>query len=100
MIFTTITQAVVLALMLLLGWCLGMLSARRGLQWKRRYEDERDAHAAYRTSADAKLRDHGALTTNRDAYVRDLEKAKADLSVENERLAADNAALKSAPRAS
>jgi hypothetical protein len=90
MIFTSMSQAAVLLLMLVLGWLLGMLSAPRGLKWKKRYEEERDAHAAYRTGADAKLRDSGALTANRDAYVRDLE-------AKNQALAAENEALKTPP---
>ncbi|MES2097376.1 MAG: hypothetical protein V4459_11525 [Pseudomonadota bacterium] len=90
MIFTTMSQAAVLLLALVLGWFLGMLSAPRGLKWKKRYEEERDAHAAYRTDADTRLRDSSALTTNRDAYVRDLE-------AKNQALVAENEALKARP---
>jgi hypothetical protein len=90
MIFTSMSQAAVLLLALVLGWCLGMLSAPRGLKWKKRYEEERDAHAAYRTDADTRLRDSGALSTNRDAYVRDLE-------AKNQALMAENEALKARP---
>lgn len=97
MIFTTMTQAAVLALVLLLGLCLGFILAPRGLKWRQRFEAERDAHAAYRNDADARLRDHDALTVNRDAYVRDLEQAKAELIAENERLAAEIDALKAPP---
>lgn len=97
MIFTTTTQAAVLALVLLLGLCLGFMLAPRGLKWRQRFEAERDAHAAYRNDAEAKLRDRDALTVNRDAYVRDLEQAKIDLTAENERLAAEVAALRVPP---
>ena len=90
MIFTTVTQLAVIGLMLLLGVILGLLVAPRGRRWKTRYEEERDAHAAYRTESDAKLRDQGALTTNRDAYVRDLE-------AKNVALATENADLKARP---
>jgi len=94
MIFTTMTQFAVLGLVLILGLCLGYIAAPRGLKWRRRFEEERDAHAAYRNETDARLRERDALTTNRDAYVRDLEKAKADLIADNERLVAENEALK------
>ena len=87
MIFTTVTQLAVIGLVLLLGIVLGLLAAPRGLKWKTRYEEERDAHAAYRTETDGRLREQGALGTNRDAYVRDLE-------AKNEALAAENARLK------
>lgn len=87
MIFTTVNQLAVIGLVLLLGIVLGLLAAPRGTKWKTRYEEERDAHAAYRTETDTKLRDQGALTTNRDAYVRDLE-------AKNEALAKENAELK------
>jgi len=89
MIFTTVSQLAVLGLVLLLGVVFGVLVAPRGLKWKTRYEEERDAHAAYRTETDAKLREQGSLGTNRDAYVRDLE-------AKNEALAKENADLKAA----
>ena len=92
MIFTNTTQLAVLGLVLILGLVVGLLLAPRGLKWKKRYETERDAHAAYRTEHDAKLRERDSLTTNRDAYVRDLEKS-------NEALKAENDALKARPLA-
>lgn len=94
MIFTSLTQAAVLGLVLILGMCLGFIVAPQGAKWRRRFEAERDAHAAYRTDAEAKLRERDSLTTNRDAYVRDLEKAKADLIADNERLVTENTELK------
>lgn len=93
MIFTTVTQVGVLGLVLILGWVAGMLMAPRGLKWKKRYEEERDAHAAYRTETDARLRDQNALTTNRDAYVRDLEAKNQALVAENEKLKANKGGL-------
>jgi|GEM_PF-1135480 len=97
MIFTSMTQWAVLGLMLILGLCLGFIMAPRGTKWRTRYEAERDAHAAYRNDAEAKARERESLTTNRDAYVHDLEKAKVDLTAENERLAAENAELRGRP---
>jgi hypothetical protein len=94
MIFTSTTQFAVLGLVLILGLCLGLILAPRGTKWRRRFEEERDAHAAYRTDADARLRERESLTTNRDAYVRDLEKARDQLAAENEALVSENAALK------
>ncbi len=79
MLFTDVTQYAVLGLVLLLGLVLGLLIAPKGAKWRRLYESERDAHATYRTETDAKWREREALTTNRDAYVRDLENENARL---------------------
>lgn len=86
MLFTSINQYAVLALCVLIGLVLGLMLAPGGGKWRRRYEAERDSHAAYRTDADARFRDQDNLGTNRDAYVRDLEKQSAALTAENERL--------------
>lgn len=94
MLFTDANQLAVLALVFILGLVIGLLVAPRGTKWRTRYEAERDAHAAYRHDAEGKARERDALTTNRDAYVRDLEKAKVDLTAANERLAAENAELR------
>ena len=88
MLFTTINQYAVLGLFLLLGLVLGLMIAPRGTKWRQRYEAERDAHAAYRTDADTRLRDQDSLGTNRDAYVRDLERDNIALKEENVRLKA------------
>ena len=82
MLFTNITQLAVLGLVLILGLVLGLLIAPKGTRWRRQYEAERDAHAAYRTDSDTKWREREALTTNRDAYVRDLEAENARLKAE------------------
>lgn len=82
MLFTNVTQLAVLGLVLILGVVLGLLMAPKGTRWRRQYEAERDAHAAYRTDTDAKWRERDALTTNRDAYVRDLEAENARLKAE------------------
>jgi hypothetical protein len=81
MLFTDVTQYAVLGLVLIVGLVLGLLMGSGG-KWRRRYQEERDAHAAYRTEYDAKWRDREALTTNRDAYVRDLEAENARLKAE------------------
>ncbi len=90
MLFDNPNQWAVLGLVLIAGLVFGLMIAPRGTKWRKRYEEERDAHAAYRKDTDAKLRDRDALTTNRDAYVRDLE-------ARNEKLAAENEALKAKP---
>ena len=82
MLFTNVTQFAVLGLVLILGMVLGLLMAPKGAKWRRLYESERDAHAAYRTETDGKLRERDALTSNRDAYVRDLEAENARLKDE------------------
>lgn len=42
----TANQWAIVALVLVLGWLLGMLSRSGGARWKRAYEEERIAHAA------------------------------------------------------
>lgn len=86
MLFTSINQYAVLALFLVLGLVLGLMLSGGGGKWRRRYEAERDAHAGYRTDNDARFREQDNLGTNRDAYVRDLEKQNAALKDENARL--------------
>lgn len=82
MLFTNANQFVVLGLVLIVGLVLGLLMAPKGTKWRRLYEQERDAHGAYRTETDARWREREALTTNRDAYVRDLEAENARLKAE------------------
>ncbi len=82
MLFTDPTQYAVLGLVLIVGLVLGLLMAPKGAKWRRLYEAERDGHATYRTETDAKWREREALTTNRDAYVRDLENENARLKAE------------------
>ena len=82
MLFTDVTQYAVLGLVLIVGLIFGLLMAPKGTKWRRLYEQERDSHAAYRTESDAKWREREALTTNRDAYVRDLENENARLKAE------------------
>ena len=52
MIFTA-NQWAILALVLVLGWILGLLSRSGGGRGRRAYEEERDRHAALRTQHDA-----------------------------------------------
>ncbi len=59
--FTT-NQWIVVALVLVAGWLLGMMSRSGGAKWRTQYEAERDAHARLR-------RDHDALLQTRDTAV-------------------------------
>ena len=43
----------ILALVLVAGWLLGLMSRSGGGRWKRAYEDERTAHAKLRRDYDA-----------------------------------------------
>lgn len=54
MIFTT-TQWLIVTLVLVAGWLLGLASHPGGRRWKERYAAEREAHAAYRRDADARI---------------------------------------------
>lgn len=54
MAFTT-NQWAILALVLVLGWILGLLSRGGGGKWRRAYEEERDRHARLRTEHDARV---------------------------------------------
>jgi hypothetical protein len=62
MLFTTPTQWAALALVLVAGWLLGLASAPGGRRWRERYTAERDAHAAARRDADARVRQAEART--------------------------------------
>ncbi len=52
--FTT-NQWAILALVLVLGWLLGLLSRSGGGRWRHAYEEERDRHAALRTEHEARV---------------------------------------------
>lgn len=71
-LFSTPTQFAVLALMLVAGWFLGLASHPGGKKWRARYAAERDAHAAARKDADARV----ATVTARNA---ELERENARL---------------------
>jgi hypothetical protein len=62
MLFTTPTQWAALALVLVAGWLLGLASHPGGRRWRDRYTTERDAHAAARRDADARVRQAEART--------------------------------------
>ncbi len=51
-LFSTPTQFLVLALVLVAGWLFGLASHPGGRKWRDRYAAERDAHAASRRAAE------------------------------------------------
>jgi predicted flap endonuclease-1-like 5' DNA nuclease len=53
--FTT-NQWIILGLVLVLGWLLGLASRSGGGKWKRAYREEQDAHAAYSTENEARIK--------------------------------------------
>jgi predicted flap endonuclease-1-like 5' DNA nuclease len=70
MLFQTPTQYAVLALLLVAGWLFGLASHPGGRKWRTRYEEERDAHAAYRREVEAREKAHAeriALLEKRNA---------------------------------
>jgi hypothetical protein len=62
--FTT-NQWVVVALVLVAGWLLGMMSRSGGGKWRRAYEEERESHLALRRDYDAHLQQHGMVSDTR-----------------------------------
>lgn len=64
--FTTPNEWIAVALALLGGWLLGLASHPGGRKWRDRYNAERDAHAAARRDAEARL-------SASDARLRELE---------------------------
>ena len=64
MLFSTPTQYVVLALAIVGGWLLGLASHPGGRRWRERYAAERDAHAATRADAEARLGEANRLTAD------------------------------------
>ena len=69
----TVTQWLIVALVFVAGWLLGLASHPGGRKWRDRYAAERDAHAAYRKDADARI-------AAADTRHRDLERDHARLA--------------------
>ena len=85
MLFSTPSQFAVLALVLVAGWFLGLASASGGRKWRERYTAERDAHAAYRKDADARVVD---ARREAEARAAEADRRRADSEREHARLAA------------
>ncbi|MBJ6120717.1 hypothetical protein [Sphingomonas mollis] len=84
MLFSTPTQFAVLALALIAGWLLGLASHPGGRKWKDRYSVEREAHAAARKDADARIAAAEARATEAQAEtnrVRTAPVVERDLAV-------------------
>jgi predicted flap endonuclease-1-like 5' DNA nuclease len=75
MLFHTPTQFAVLALLLVAGWFFGLASHPGGRKWRTRYEEEREAHAAYRKQAEAQREADVAR-------IAELDRRNADLASE------------------
>lgn len=84
MLFTTPSQFAVLALVLVAGWLFGLASHSGGQKWRDRYTTERDAHAAYRKDADARVAE-----ARREADLRatEAERRRAEAEQDHARLA-------------
>ncbi len=90
MLFTTLSEWIVLALVLLGGLLLGLALSPRGRKWQQRYVTERDAHALFRRDSETRL-------SGSEARLRELEAERsrhaqseariAELERENARLA-------------
>lgn len=72
MLSFTVTQWAIVALVFVAGWLLGLASHPGGRKWRERYAAEREAHAAARRDADARV----AAT---EAKHRELERDHARL---------------------
>ncbi|MBA3896852.1 MAG: hypothetical protein H0X36_06905 [Sphingomonadaceae bacterium] len=59
--FTT-NQWVIVALVLVAGWLLGLMSRSGGGRWRREYEAEREAHLALRRDYEAHLANHATVS--------------------------------------
>lgn len=77
MLFSTPTQFAVLALVLIAGWLLGLASHPGGRKWKDRYAAEREANAAARRDADARI-------AAADARVAEAERVRTAPVVERD----------------
>ncbi|MBY8828207.1 hypothetical protein [Hephaestia mangrovi] len=81
MLFHTPTQYAVLALLLVAGWFFGLASHPGGRKWRTRYEEEREAHAAYRREVEAQRKADAErlaeLESRNTALERDLRDARA-----------------------
>lgn len=84
MLAFTVTQWAIIALVFVAGWLLGLASHPGGRKWRERYAAERDAHAALRKDADARIATARADADTRvaaaDARHRDLERDHARLT--------------------
>ncbi len=87
----TATQFAILGLVLVAGWLLGLASHPGGRKWRERYASERDAHAAARKDADARV---AAEKTRRTELERENDRLRSAAPV-----TAQTIAPRTAPRA-
>jgi predicted flap endonuclease-1-like 5' DNA nuclease len=74
MLFQTPTQWAILALILLLGWVLGLLSRSGGKKWKQELAAERASRAEERKGYEERLRANDARVEASNARIIELEK--------------------------
>ena len=74
MLFHTPTQFAVLALLLVAGWFFGLASHPGGRKWRTRYEEEREAHAAYRKEVEAQRKADADRLAELERRNSDLER--------------------------
>jgi predicted flap endonuclease-1-like 5' DNA nuclease len=74
MLFHTPTQYAVLALLLVAGWFFGLASHPGGRKWRTRYEEEREAHAAYRRETEAQRKADAERLAELDRRNAELER--------------------------
>ena len=79
----TITEWAIVALVFVGGWLLGLASHPGGRKWRERYATEREAHAAARADADARVAaakaDADARADAAETRYRELERDHARL---------------------
>jgi predicted flap endonuclease-1-like 5' DNA nuclease len=78
MLFSTTSQFVVLALLLLIGWLFGFVSHPGGELWKRRYQEEGEKYAAYRDDADNEIRQANHRIAELEASCASLEQRNVE----------------------
>ena len=77
MLFSTTSQFVVLALLLIIGWLFGFVSHPGGDKWRRRYQEEDEKYAAYRSDADTEMREAKGRIADLEGVCASLEQRNA-----------------------
>ncbi|MGN6278255.1 MAG: hypothetical protein ACTHM8_05995 [Sphingomonas sp.] len=91
MLFQTPTQYAVLVLLLVAGWFFGLASHPGGRKWRARYEEEREAHAAYRREIEAQRKTDAERIAELERRNTELarDRRAADVATPAASLAAD-----------
>jgi hypothetical protein len=79
----TFTEWIILALVLVLGWVLGLMSRSGGTKWRRQLDAERRAHEDYRRDSDARYAElERSRAAHRDTVHRDGD-VRHDSAIDN-----------------